>query len=98
MIVAPPLDDGAVKGTVNLPVLAVTAPIVGAPAIVRGITVVAVDAAPEPAGFTARNLIAYIVPFLNAEDELEWIVITTGDVVLAGLNAFHVQPLVVEYS
>ena len=37
MIDEPPLDDGFVKATVNLPVLAVTVPIVGAPATVNGL-------------------------------------------------------------
>ena len=98
MIVAPPFDDGFVNVTVNFPGLAVTALIVGALAVVRGITDIAVDAAPDPAGFTARNLTAYVVPFTRALEVSERFVITTGVVVSAGLNAFHVTPLSVEYS
>ena len=56
MIVAPPFDDGFVNVTVNLPALAVTALIVGALAVVRGVTDTANDAAPDPASFTARNI------------------------------------------
>ena len=58
MIVAPPFNNGFVNVTVNLPVVAVTALIVGALAVVRGVTDTANDAAPDPAGFMARNLTA----------------------------------------
>ena len=98
MIVAPPFDDGFVNVTVNLPELAVTALIVGALAVGRGVTDTADDAVPFPAEFTARNLTAYVVPFTRALAASERIVITTGVVVSAGLNAFQVVPLFVEYS
>ena len=98
MIVEPPLDDGAVKATVNLPVLAVTVPIVGAPGKLAGLPDFAALAAPLPAEFTARIFTRYVVPIFNDLVEVESFEITNGDDVSAGLNAFHVVPLFVEYS
>ena len=72
--------------------------LVGAPAVVRGVTDTAVDTVPEPAVFTARNFTLYAVPFTNVVVASERVVITTGVAVSAGLNAFHVVPLSVEYS
>ena len=43
-------------------------------------------------------MIAYAVPFTKALDVSERTVIKSGNDVLAGLNAFHVDPLSVEYS
>ena len=66
MIVAPPVDAGAVKATVNRAAPAVTELIVGAPATVNGTPAIAVLATPPPAEFTARTITSYVVPFTKA--------------------------------
>ena len=55
-------------------------------------------AAPLPAEFTARILTLYVVPVTNFLLLFESLVITKGVFLSAGLNAFHVVPLFVEYS
>jgi len=54
---APPFDVGAVKAIDAEALPGVATKLVGAPAVVRGVTDTAVDAVPDPAVFTARNLI-----------------------------------------
>ena len=98
MIVAPPFDTGVVKATVNWAALPVTELIVGAPATVNGTPDIAALATPLPAEFTARTITSYVVPFTKALVVSERSVIMTGVDVVAGLNAFHVEPLSVEYS
>ena len=98
MIVAPPSDTGAVNAIDAWVSPAVATNAVGALAVVRGVTDTATETAPDPAGFTARNITEYVVPFTKALEVSERSVITTGVVVSVGLNAFHVQPLFVEYS
>ena len=55
-------------------------------------------AAPLPAEFTARILTLYVVSFTNFCVLFDNLVMTNGVDVSAGLNAFHVVPLFVEYS
>jgi hypothetical protein len=55
VIVAPPFDVGAVKAIDAEALPAVAVKLVGAPAVVRGVTDTAVDTVPDPAVFTARN-------------------------------------------
>ena len=65
MIVAPPLDAGAVHATVTDVVPATVAvPIVGAPGTVAGVTALdALDKPEVPAVFVAVALKKYVVPF-----------------------------------
>jgi hypothetical protein len=65
VIVAPPLDAGAVHATVTDVVLATVAvPIVGAPGTVAGVTELdALDKPEVPAVFVAVALKKYVVPF-----------------------------------
>ena len=67
MIVAPPLDAGAVHATVTDVALAMVAvPIVGAPGTVAGVTEAdALDKPDVPAEFVAVVLIVYAVPFVK---------------------------------
>jgi len=67
VIVAPPLDPGAVQATVTDVALAIVAvPIVGAPGTVAGVTELdAVDKADVPAEFVAVVLKKYVVPFVK---------------------------------
>ncbi len=53
---------------------------------------------PPPAEFTARILTLYVVSFTNFWVLFDNLVMTNGVDVLAGLKAFHVVPLFVEYS
>ena len=55
-------------------------------------------AAPLPAEFTARILTLYVVFLTKFLVLSERLVMTNGVDVSAGLNAFHVVPLFVEYS
>ena len=55
-------------------------------------------AAPPPAEFTARILTLYVASLTNLLLLFDNLVITNGVDVSAGLNAFHVVPLFVEYS
>jgi len=67
VIVAPPLEPGAVQATVTDVALAMVAvPIVGAPGTVAGVTEAdAVDKLDVPAEFVAVALNVYAVPFVN---------------------------------
>ncbi len=67
MIVAPPLDAGAVQATVTDVALAIVAmPIVGAPGTVAGVTALdAVDALDVPAEFVAVVVNVKAVPFVK---------------------------------
>jgi uncharacterized membrane protein len=67
VIVAPPLDAGAVHATVTDVVLAIVAvPIVGAPGTVAGVTELeALDKPEVPAVFVAVALKKYVVPFVK---------------------------------
>ena len=67
MIVAPPLDAGAVQATVTEVVLTtVTVPIVGAPGTAAGVTALeALDKPDVPAELVAVALKKYDVPFVK---------------------------------
>jgi hypothetical protein len=67
VIVAPPLDAGAVQATVTDVALATVAvPIVGAPGTVAGVTEAdALDKPDVPAEFVAVVLKKYVVPFVK---------------------------------
>ena len=55
-------------------------------------------AVPLPFELMARIRTLYIAPLTSEPVVSERLVITKGVVVSAGLNAFHVVPLLVEYS
>ena len=55
-------------------------------------------AVPLPFELMARIRTLYVVPLTSEPEVSERLVITSGVDVSAGLNAFHVVPLFVEYS
>ena len=59
--------------------------------MVRGVTEVAVDGAPDPPALIARSCTAYVVPLMSPE-------MTRGVTVFAGLRVVQVTPPSVEYS
>ena len=54
----------------------------GASGVVRGVPETTLDAEPDPAMFTARNLTLYDTPFISVE-------ITTGETVTGGFGTIH---------
>jgi len=63
---APPVLDGAVKLTVALLFPAVAVPVVGAPGIVAGVTLLeAAEALPVPTLLVAVTVKVYDVPFVS---------------------------------
>jgi len=82
VIAEPPSKDGAVKAIEASPFPSVATKDVGASGVVRGVPETTLDAGPDPAMFTARNLMPYDTPFIN-------IGITTGETVMGGLGTIH---------
>ena len=57
-----------------------------------GVAEILEEESPSPNKLTARNFILlYVVPFCKSE-------IIPGLVIIAGLNMFQVEPLLIEYS
>ena len=66
MITEPPVDVGAVKAIIAVPLPGVAAPLIsGAPGTVIGITETLSDTVLSPAAFTAFIWTVYVVPFIR---------------------------------